>query len=96
MSMLSGTSCPVRILSSGSWMAPCRVSPENPAKSIDTFGLLERPLYVGPQRDSAGGPLPDEHPAALPGDDQALITQQPDRLLDRHPGDPVAPGEFVA
>ena len=33
---VSGLINPRRILSSGSWIAPCNVSPENPAKSITT------------------------------------------------------------
>jgi hypothetical protein len=33
----SGLTCPARTLSSGSDMAPGRVSPENPAKSMVTF-----------------------------------------------------------
>ena len=36
MVRLAGLIWPMRILSRGSWIAPCRVSPENPAKSMVT------------------------------------------------------------
>ena len=77
-------------------MTPCRVSPENPAKSIETLGCSKARSMCGRSANGAGGPLADEHPAALPGDDQALVAQQADRLLDGHPGHAVALGEFVA
>ena len=48
--------------------------------------LLERCLDVRPQTDRAGGALADEHATALPGHDQLLVAQDPQRLLDRHPG----------
>jgi hypothetical protein len=35
MVMLAGLIRPMRTLSRGSWMTPCSVSPENPAKSIE-------------------------------------------------------------
>ena len=40
MVTLAGLISPVRILSRGSWMTPCRVSPENPAKSMMTCSAV--------------------------------------------------------
>ena len=56
------------------------------------LGLLERALDVRAQGDCPGCALADEDPAALPGDDQALIAQQADGLLDRHAGNAVTLG----
>ena len=58
--------------------------------------LLEGALDVRAQADRSLGALADEHAAALPADDEALVAQDAERLLDGLAGDAVALGQLVA
>lgn len=59
MVMLAGLIRPIRILSSGSWMTPCKVSPENPAKSMETCSRAKA--------DSMNGRMPTDGAANTGG-----------------------------
>src|ERR1039458_9373435 len=52
---------------------PVQCLPGEPGEVDRDLRLLERPLYMRAQRDRLGGSLADEHPAALAGDDQAVV-----------------------
>ena len=70
--------------------------PGEPGEVDRHLRLLEGALDVRTKRDGPGGPLAHEDPAALPGDDQSLIAQQPHGLLHGHPRYAVALGQLAA